>query len=695
MHAATERAWLLTLDGDELLDRVHESLLTLADGRFGTRGTREEDGPGSAPTVLAAGVYRTSDGVEHLLEAPVWFAFDLARGPRRDDRRTLDLRRAVLERETAATPVAVRTTRFCSLARPGVFVLLAEGPADALAGGDPLRAPVGPVDVASGTKGATSWMTISSDLGGGVTAVAHQVEQVAGGRIRLERLVAMVASPTRVPSVSEAEAMLADAGAIGVDGLLAEHTEAWAQRWSRAAVTIGGDEDVQRAVNLSLFHVMASVASDGEAAVGARGLSGPAYAGHVFWDADVYVLPFLAATHPPAARAMLAYRTARLGPARRRAATQGDAGTLFPWESASSGDDVTPSEVRAADGTVQPIRTGDDEIHIVADVAWAADEYARWTDDTTFVDGDLRRLLHETARFWMSRIDEGGDGRGHLRGVIGPDEYHDGVDDDAFTNLMARWNLRAAARLERRLGTDPAASVAWDTAADALVDGYDPDTQVYEQFAGFFELEPLLITQIARPPVAADLLLGRERIRGAQVVKQPDVLMAHHLVPDEVAADSLGPNLDVYLPRTAHGSSLSPAVSASLLARAGRIDEALELFELACRIDLDDLTGTTAGGLHLAAMGGVWQALAFGFAGVRAGRTALHLDPHLPPGWSELTLRVQVQGVAVRLAVTPTALTIDADGVVMVDVAGTGPQPVGPAGARFVPDGPRAWRTAP
>ncbi len=156
--------------------------------------------------------------------------------------------------------------------------------------------------------------------------------------------------------------------------------------------------------------------------------------------------------------------------------------------------------------------------------------------------------------------------------MIGPDEYHELVDDNAYTNVMARWNLRRAFAETTDADLDRAERAAWLELADALVDGYQPDSGLYEQFAGFFELEPLVISEIApRRPIAADLLLSPERVHQAQVVKQADVLMLHHLVPDEVAAGSLAANLAFYEPRTAHASSLSPGVHAALLARAGRL----------------------------------------------------------------------------------------------------------------------------
>src|SRR5918911_3634158 len=331
---------------------------------------------------------------------------------------------------------------------------------------------------------------------------------------------------------------------------------------------------------------------------------------------------------------MLEYRIRRLPAARRLAAARGRAGARFPWESAADGSEVTPDWAPDLEGRLVRILTGEMEEHIVADVAWAACRYADWTGDRALLHGAGLPLVVDTARYWPSRVRLDGDGAAHIDGVIGPDEYHEGVDDNAFTNVMARWHLRrGAALLEREGGSSAEEARAWRRLADALVDGYDPHSGVYRQFAGFDELEPLPVKTFAEPPVAADVLLGYERIRRTQVVKQADVLMLHLLVPDEVAPGSLGPNLAFYGPRTAHGSSLSPAVHAALLARDGQPEQALELFRLACRLDLDDLTGTSAGGLHVATFGGVWQALVHGFLGVHLAGETLELDPHLPAAW--------------------------------------------------------------
>ena len=612
-------AWTLVIEGfDEEFERVHESLLTIADGRIGTRGAPLLEHSAADPGVHVSWAYVGSGAESEFARGRDWSALVGRLTPRSRLSRRLDLRTGLLRQ--AGTVDALQLS---SLARPGTVALRAKAGARRLPQAERriLEAP----------------------------SVTEALVDVRRDGL-LERIAAYA------PDESEARAALAEAEDAGYERLLSEHRETWGSRWEHADVVIEGDPDLQLAIRFALFHLMATVADEGEAPVGARGLSGSAYRGHVFWDSDVFVLPFLAATHPAAARAILEYRVRRLDAARTAATRLGYAGARFPWESAADGFDVTPTHVHTPTGGIDFIRTGEAEEHITADVAWATSAYLEWTADESFARGPARELLVETARYWASRVRFAG-GRAHISGVIGPDEYHEMVDDNVFTNVMARWNLRRGAEL---VGDDEERA-AWLRIADALVDGYDPVSGLYEQFAGFFRLEPLVIADVAqRRPLAADLLLGRERAARAQVVKQADVLMLHQLVPDEVAPGSLLPNLDFYEPRTAHGSSLSPAVHAGLLARAGRFEEALRALRIAARIDLDDLTGTTAGGLHLATMGGLWQALTFGFAGVRPRGDTLVVDPMLPPEWGALELRLVFRGSPLRLRIEHDGVELDA-----------------------------------
>jgi trehalose/maltose hydrolase-like predicted phosphorylase len=678
--------WGLVLDGrDAEGERVRATLLTLADGRIGIGGTSVAPDPAAPPWTMVAGVY-DGDGPEtHLLVGPVatslpWPA--AADGPRL---RTLDLRTGVLHERVQTEAGPVTSVRFASLHRPGSVVLRARCPE--VPGGAPLIAPDDP-RIECGEAGGVGWMAVSATAGGIVAAAIDAVTAADDGDgVVLDRVAAFEGDGEDLPDPAVATARADELAGRGFDVLLAEHRTAWARRWDDADVQIDGDDELQLGVRYSLFHLMASVAGEGEAAVGARGLTGSAYRGHVFWDSDTFVLPFLAATHPPAARAMLEYRIRRVDAAHEIARARGRRGARFPWESARSGFDVTPRSARDRAGRVVPIRTGLLEEHVVAQVAWAACCYVDWTGDEAFARGPGLDLLVETARYWESRVRTDGDGAAHIYGVVGPDEYHEPVDDNAFTNVMARWNLRRAAEAVEAAGDASPVGVdelgRWRDVAGALVDGYDPATGVYEQFAGFDRLEPLFIGEVAqRLPIAADLLLGRERVRGAQVLKQADVLMLHHLVPDEVAPGSLEPNLDYYEPRTAHGSSLSPAMHAALAARVGDHEGALDALRMATRMDLDDLTQTTAGGLHLATMGGVWQALAFGFAGLRPQQGRLTIDPRLPPAWDGLRLSVRFHGSRLRVGIGSEELHLEADrpaAVLVGEVAAT----VDAAGLRF------------
>jgi trehalose/maltose hydrolase-like predicted phosphorylase len=656
--------WTLVIDGvDPLLERAHESLLTLADGSFGTSGSPLLPHAGASPRVLATGVYDGEGAESHLLACPVWTQLSGALAHDAVHRRVLDLRAGILHEKASRSGQEVRGVRFSSVARPGCVVLRAEREGLSVDRAPALVPPRGKRRRRRGRRGEIEWLETSA-AHGGVAAAANET-RVRATSARFDRIGAYVSDPEQVPQPDRAVKKLLAAQRVGFERLLHEQRGAWGNRWDDADIRIEGDPELQRDVRFALFHLLASAGEAGESALGARGATGVGYRGHVFWDTDVFVLPFLAATRPAAARALLEYRVRRLPAARKAARRLQRAGARFPWESARTGRDVTPSHAHLRSGELVPILTGELEEHIVADVAWAAACYVDWTGDEEFRDGPGLDLLRETARYWASRIRVDDDGSGHIDGVIGPDEYHEAVDDNAFTNVMARWNLRRAAEAAAATGgsaTDEAEVARWLSLADGLADRYDPSTGIYEQFAGFHALAPLVIAEVAPGrPVAASLLLGDERVAGAQVLKQADVLMLHHLVPEEVAPGSLQPNLDYYEPRTAHGSSLSLGIHAGLMARAGHPERAVDWLRTVARLDLDDITQTSAAGVHLAAMGSTWQALVFGFAGLRPDGDALRIEPRLPAGWESLVIPVRFRGARVRLEIQRDALSVRTD----------------------------------
>jgi Glycosyl hydrolase family 65 central catalytic domain/Glycosyl hydrolase family 65, C-terminal domain len=668
-----DSAWTVRVTGaDRLSPRAVESLFTVGAAGFATRGSVEEPTGQSVPLTLAAGTYQGSGPGQHLLPGPRWTGLDIEPAPG-GNIRMLDLHTGVLFREEeSANGPPMRSLRFASLTLPGVVALRAEASVGRLRAGSPFRPPRD-ARMTRGRMQDRHWARVGGDGGPGIAAVAWQRLGRDGDTRTVERVAAYVADPRRPPALSGAQEMASAAGRLGFEQVLAKHRAAWAQRWEAVDVRIPDDPAAQLAIRYALFQLWCNTGRHDELAVGARGLSGTGYAGHVFWDADVFVLPALVSIDPAAARAMVRYRLRRLGAAKARARAAGRDGARFPWESAVTGEDVTPLSGHVG-GDIVPILTGQQEEHVTADVAWAAVRCAEWTGRSMHPARPVSSLLAETARYWASRCRRDPSGAAHIDGVIGPDEYHESVSDNAFTNVMARWNLRAAAGAAERAGEAGSESREWRQVAESIVDGHDPVTKRYEQFAGYYDLEPLLMEHVAPVPVAADILLGRERVAASQVIKQPDVLMLHHLVPEEVAPGSLRPNLDFYGPRTAHGSSLSPAITASLLARAGRADEALAMLRMALDLDLGDLTGMTAAGLHMATLGGVWQAVLTGFAGVSVSGGLLRVDPRLPTSWQCLQVRFRCLGRRVCVTITPEAVTVGADGPIRVQRAGWQPR---------------------
>lgn len=699
-----ESSWTLVIDGvDPARESARDARLSMVDGVAGTLGSPLVDYDASRREVYVAGVYTGTGGDTYMLRIPDWTRIAGRLDERRPVRRILDMRTGLVHHDLTTQLGPVRAVSFASLARPGIGVLRAGGagarrPKGGLAA--PNSASSGhatPADVAG--RPATFRLDASS---GGVAIAARDTELGAGRDRRLERVVALRASGRRTPSEASARSFLAAAEEVGFDRLLAEQRSVWAARWADADIRIEGDVEMQRAVRFALFELMAHAPERGEAAIGARGLTGMKYRGHVFWDTDVFVLPFLAATNPRGARAILEYRVRRLDAARAAAREAGLAGAWIPWESAEDGRDVTPDWIIGADGLPLHVLTGKHELHIVSDVAWAAATYADWTGDRAFASGPGGELLAETARFWASRFERAADGSAHLSGVIGPDEYHNLITDNAFTNVMARWNLRRAAACgdagAGRAGRGDASTIAPDAAerkawlelADRIVDGFDRASGLYEQFRGFFALEPVKIVELATRPLSGEVFLGRDRVAGTQCVKQPDVLMLYHLVPEELVPGTLAANLDFYDPRTAHGSSLSPGIHAALMARAGRTEDALAALRLTAFLDLDDEAGRSADGLHVATLGSLWQAMVLGFAGLRPAGDELTLDPHLPSAWSALEVPFRLRGRRVRIRIEHDRLELRADRPVTVRVAGVEPIVVGRSGSVLVRRG-QGW----
>ena len=489
---------------------------------------------------------------------------------------------------------------------------------------------------------------------------------VAGQTVRFDRLIATARAdaPDDDPAPSARDA-LERSRSMGWRAVLAAHETAWDERWAASDVVIDGDDEIQRAVRFAIYHLTSAANPEDErVSVGARALTGDAYLGHVFWDTEIYLLPFYIAAWPEAARAMLMYRFHTLQGARAKAAKSGWKGALYAWESADTGHEVTPEQVVAPDGKVVEILCGKLEQHISADVAYAVWQYWRATGDDDFFLSAGAQIVLETARFWASRAVPEADGKRHIRHVIGPDEYHEDVDDNAFTNVMARWNIargieavellhgrwpERARMLRSKLGLGDDELADWRDAIDRIVTGLDPETGLYEGFAGFHALEPLDLASLAPRTAPIDVLIGRERTQASQVVKQADVVALMALLPEEFPGDMAEANFRHYEPRCGHGSSLSPAMHAMVAARLGDTEMALQYLHRIVEFDPDP---TVAGGVRIAGLGGIWQSVVMGFGGLDLNGDVLRIDPHLPAQWRSLSFRVCWRGQSVSIRIS-------------------------------------------
>jgi trehalose/maltose hydrolase-like predicted phosphorylase len=495
-----------------------------------------------------------------------------------------------------------------------------------------------------------------------------QWRSVAGQAVEFDRIVAVARSDSLADDPTPfAAAALARNRSVGWRAVLGAHEAVWKERWDASDVVIEGDDEAQQALRFAVYHLTSAANPDDErVSVGARGLTGDAYFGHVFWDTEIYLLPFYTAVWPEVARAMLMYRYHTLPAARAKAVHEGYKGALYPWESADTGEETTPERVVGPDGAMIDILTGKMELHISADIAYAVWQYWRATGDDGFFAEAGAEILLETARFWASRAVTEADGKRHIRHVIGPDEYHEDVDDNAFTNMMARWNiaraleaievLRArwpdrAAALCDKLALDDAELADWRDATARIITGLDRATGLYEQFAGYHQHEPIDLSLYADRKVPIDVVIGRERTQASQVVKQADVVALLCLLPDAFPGAMAEANFRYYEPRTAHGSSLSAGMHALVAARLGDTEMALRFLHRAAVADLE-LDPNSAGGIRIAGLGGVWQAVVLGFAGLDLSGEAIGLNPRLPPQWRSMSFAVRWRGrrVQVRIA---------------------------------------------
>ncbi len=732
-------SWTLTESGwDPGRANYYETVLTVGNGRLGTRGSLEERHTGALPGTFLAGVYDAYDApVIDLVNVPDWLATEVLVGGIRLDhetatvaehRRTLDLRTGILTRETELVDDAGRRTRLVTrrlasmddrdlcVLRIEVTPLDHDADVEIRTGIDGHRRnlerlpayPEGTTfgwerkwdkwarsthlrETGRGFDGAVGTLvtrTLSSEIDiafsfelrtGTEPVERHAVQrhEYIGEELRfagrpgvpvvVEKIVGIATS--RDPGAAagaapdeRSRAVVARHADGGYADAAAASANAWARLWDTSDCVITGDDRAALALRLSIYHLLiAANPDDPTVNIGAKSLSGEGYRGHVFWDTEVMMLPFFLYTQPRTARALLGYRHHTLPGARAVATENGTRGARYPWESADTGLEECP--VTTPDGQNR-FYTRDEEIHVSADVAYGIASYVTATGDEDFLFGDGAEVLFETSRFWVDRCEDDGE---HLvlRTVMGPDEFHSHVDNNAFTNTLVRWQLRLAvdvyarmaaerpaelAALAERIGLDSAEPAGWATAADRIKAVDNPDCGLIEQFDGYLDRLDLPITEwdsndMPRYPEG----YNHFNLEDTMLLKQPDAVMLMYLFPDDYSLETRQANFEFYEARTLHKSSLSPSIHAIVGLQVGDASNAERYFARSAFVDLDDNQGNTEEGMHIASAGGTWQIAVHGFAGFRLSEGQLHFEPNLPSSWERLSFSIQHRGRLVRV----------------------------------------------
>lgn len=457
---------------------------------------------------------------------------------------------------------------------------------------------------------------------------------------------------------------LAEAADTGFDALCAAQAAYLAAFWRQADVEIGGDDALQQGIRFNEFHLLQSVGRDGRTNIAAKGVTGEGYEGHYFWDTEIYIFPFFLYSKPDIARQLLDYRYAGLPQARERARQMSHAqGALYPWRT------IAGSECSAY------FPAGTAQYHINADIAYSIKSYFEATGDLDYMAQAGTEIVLETARIWIGLGNVDREGRFCINEVTGPDEYTALVNNNYYTNAMARMHLTFAAdcveqlrrerpddfeRVAAATGLADAELATWRQAAATMYLPYDTALGIHEQDDSFLSKKPWDFA--ATPPENYPLLLNYHPmvIYRHQVCKQADVVLALMLLSDQFTLDDKRRDFDYYEAVTTHDSSLSSCIFSIIAAEVGYLDKAYDYFLETARLDLDDTHGNTRYGVHTAAMAGTWLGVACGFAGMRVVGGALRFAPTLPRQWQHYQFQVQLRGafLQVRVASEETLYTL-------------------------------------
>ncbi|URN97517.1 glycoside hydrolase family 65 protein [Leclercia adecarboxylata] len=500
-------------------------------------------------------------------------------------------------------------------------------------------------------------------------SVHHTLTASQGERVTLEKLVWVSHRRDRGMTTEtyahNALAELQTCAEQGYAALLARTACAWEKVWRDSRVEVASAEDKdQIALDYAVWHLTAMTpAHDERSSIAAKGLTGEGYKGHVFWDTEIFLLPFHLFTRPQTARNLLRYRWLNLPGAREKARRNGWTGALFPWESAASGQEETPefAAINIRTGTRQKVASALAEHHIVADIAWAVVAYWQATHDDAFMRNEGLTLLIETASFWMARATDV-NGRLEIHDVIGPDEYTEHVNNNAYTNYLAWYNVASAHQFMAQFGHKDERFM--ENATTFLTRLWLPEANaegVLPQDDTFMEKPAIDLSRYKAKAGKQTILLdySRAEVNEMQILKQADVVMLNYLLPERFTMEQCVANLAFYEPRTIHDSSLSKAIHGIVFARCGDTERAYAFWRDGIAIDLGDDPHSSDEGIHAAATGAIWSGVIQGFAGLQMVEGELHLAPKLPAHWRRLTFPLRWRNATLRVTLENDLLTID------------------------------------
>lgn len=434
----------------------------------------------------------------------------------------------------------------------------------------------------------------------------------------------------------------------------------YADYWKRANIVIEGDPRLQLAIRFNLFHLMSTPnPGDNRTNIGAKLMHGEEYGGHAFWDTEIFMLPFFTLVFPEIAKNLVEYRYLLLDAARRNAEKWGQKGARYPWESADTGDEECPDWTIEGDGTCYRCTVAEQEVHVTADIIYGGLQYFLRTGDMEYYENNLLEMLAETARFWNSRIEYNSIRDCYeITGITGPDEWHEAVSNNAYTNYMAKWNMLTAVKhlreykaynpdkcrkLFEKLDLDETELEHIEKNAAKI---FIPVKEgLIEQFEGYFNLKDHEIYEWDKNkmPVIPKELKGVKRA-DTTIIKQADVVMLLFLFDEEFDAVTKRINFDFYEKRTLHRSSLSPSIYCIMGLRVGESERAYDYLCRSAFVDIDNNQGNTREGIHAASAGGTWQALVFGYGGLSIKNDQLHFSPRLHEKWTRIRFSIVWKG---------------------------------------------------